>query len=540
MKTKPFIRFFLLPAIVLLCGGLFTFYVLAQQQEPIVESVSITNVEVPVRVLDKDKPVTDLKKEDFNLFEDNKKVQINGFYLKRKQINVTTTEETGSQQLAIAPKPRVFVLTFSITDFNENLRQAIDHLFNNVLRKEDRLMLLVNEKTLEYKNLEDRDKIKNELLSNLREESQTARKKLLKYINYVETYLNVHDFKTKVSRRDEPADRLIQFLQKYLVTWKDYKNNYLTPRTDRFYYFARYLEKIKAEKWVLNFYQFELFPNIKIGSNTYNIIRDTAQALIETDDAVKYGQGKNLLNLVSENISEMNVGGGFPVEDISKLFYKVDATFHSFYIKSTVSRGKDDLDYQEISSDVEKILKDITRVTGGENITSNDLVKSIDTVSTVEDAYYMLTYVPSNPKKAGKIKITLNNKKFKLLYDNNFREDYITTYLANLEKTTQTPTVKITDFSFKDKTLAFTIKDFVMQDINKVKSGILKVRIRLTDKDSRMLFDQEKILTAQKKELTISLNTFKTITPGEYTFILDATDAGTGKEANSINPFVVK
>jgi hypothetical protein len=510
-----------------------------KEHEPIVEKVTVTNVEVPVRVLYKGEPVTDLTKEDFTIFENKKKMKINGFFLKRKKVKVTGTTEVIRESKPL--KPRTFVLVFSITDFNQYLVKAVEHLFENILRTNDRLLLLANNKTREFPNLENRDEIKQQLMTDLREEGRQARHRLVSYINKVETYLNMHDFRREFidvtkgpsSRADKRWQKLLSFLNTYLLTWNDYKKNYLTPRMDRFYYFSRYLEGLKGDKWVFSFYQFDLFPRIRMGSRTMNKIRDLSTMLIESREAGAHSLGKRLHTVSNQIMAELNVSSGFPIEEVSKLFYKVDATFHSFFIKSFIKTGADDMEYEEVASDIERTLKQITDITGGQNITSNNLVESIETVSELEDIYYILTYAPRDPKKAGKLKIKVKNRKYKVLYDDNFRADYINDYFKNLSKEIQTTDIKIEDFSFAGKILAFTVKNYLMKKEGENNIGRMKIRIKLTNSDNNLvLFDQAKVLTAQKAEMKISLGAFKTIQRGEYDFTIDAVDMFTGKEDN--------
>ena len=514
-----------------------------KEHEPIVEKVTVTNVEVPVRVLHKGKPVTDLTKEDFTIYENKKKMKINGFFLKRKKIKFTETTEVIQESKPLKPlKPRTFVLVFSISDFNQHLVKAVDHLFENILKTNDRLLLLANDKTMEYPNLEKKDEIKSILMSELRTQAQRARQRLLRYINQVETYLNMDDFKVAIglspgsAHKSELRDRLqpiVSFLERYLITWVDYRNKYLTPRIDRFYFFSRYLEGLKGDKWVFSFYQFDLFPKIRMTSQIMDRLRVLASNLIESRESGASAIGKRLNTFLNQLLVELNVNKTFPTEEVSKLFYKVDATFHSFFIKSLLKTGADDLDYQEVASDIERTLKEITDITGGQNITSNDLVKSIDTVSELEDVYYLLTYAPRDPKKAGKLKIKVNNRKYKVLYDDNFRADYINDYLKNLSKNIQTTDIKIENFSFQGKILAFTVKNYMMKKQGENNIGRMKVRIKLTSSETNLvLFDQARDLTARKPEMKISLGAFKAIQRGEYDFTIDAVDMFTGKQDN--------
>jgi hypothetical protein len=509
-----------------------------KEYEPIVEKVTVTNVEVPVRVLYKGNPVTDLTKDDFTIYENKKKMNINGFFLKRKKVKVTGTTEVIQESKPV--KPRTFVLVFSITDFNKHLVKAVDHLFENILRTNDRLLLLANDKTLEYPRLEKKEEIKRQLMAELKEQSRSARHRLIKYINQVETYLNMQEFRealalvsTSRSPVSNTLQKLINFLNKYLLTWVDYRNKYLTPRVDLFYYFSRYLEGLKGDKWVFSFYQFDLFPKIRMTSNIMNRLRNLASVLIESQEAGSNAIGKRLNTFLNQLLVDLNVNKTFPTEDVSKLFYKVDATFHSFFIKSLKKSGLDDLEYQEVASDIERTLKQITDITGGQNITSNDLVKSIDTVSELEDVYYILTYAPQDPEKAGKLKIKAKNRKYKVLYDDNFRADYINDYFKQLADQFKTPDIKIENFSFRGKILAFKVKNYMMKKEGDNNIGRMKVRIKLTNSDNNaVIFDQAKVFTAQKTEMKVSLGAFKQIQKGKYDFLIDAVDMFTGKEDN--------
>jgi hypothetical protein len=512
------------------------------EHKPIIEEVTVTNVEVPVRVMYRGEPVADLKKDDFTLYEDKTKVEINGFFLKRKNINATVVRPSRRKQDSPPTFLRTFVLVFSITDFNENLEKAVNHLFDNIFKDSDRLLIFANDKTREYPDLKKRQAIKEQLIGDLMEDSREARRRLLAYINKIETYLDIHDFRVQLARRDQQPMRLLDFLKKYLLTWNEYKKQYLTPRVDRFYYFSRYLENVKSEKWVFNFYQFELFPKIRFSSETMDKIREIANILMQSRDSSDNTLGKMINNLMNQILIDLNVQKGFPVDEIAKLFYKVDATFHSFFIRSVNKTVTNDLEYDEVASGIENTLKEITRITGGENITSNDLVKSIETVSQMEDIYYILTYVPRAPQKEGKLKIKVRDKRYKVLYDDNFHADYITAYLEELEEKIQTPDIVIDDFSFEGEVLVFTVRDYLMRQVEGKPGpvGRMKVRIRLIDKKNNPLFDQEKLLTAQKAELKISLGAFKGIKRGEYDFTIDAVDLFTGKEANSHHQVRVK
>jgi hypothetical protein len=522
-----------------------------QEHEPIKEEVIVTNVEVPVRVLYKGKPVTDLTRKDFIIYENREKMEINGFFVKRKKIKISTssgtTKPTG-QEVSLPPLPRMFVLAFNVTQYNKYFQEAVDHLFDKILRPTDHVIVFANNTSRQYPRLDNIARIKQQIIDDLRRESKNTKMRLLRFTNRINTFLNsIHpgeDFRNFAEPggpgATDAAIFLARFLKKFIVEWNEYKAKYLTPRVEQFYYFARYLQKVKGEKYVLNFHQFEFFPQVRVSSRAMLNIRSIANVLSNSNDGGHISQGRQIDRLLSQLIKGYDLEKGFPYEEITRLFSKVDTTFHSFFIRATNPTTRQDLEYRIVASDLEKVLKGITDLTGGKNITSNDLVASLELVAEVEDVYYIITYAPRDPNVTGKLKIKVKDKKYKVFYDNNFRADYINEYLQKLEEKLKTPEIKIEEFSFDRKILAFTVTDYMMKEKDKNTLAQMKIRICLKDKEGHSLFDQEKILTARENETKISLGNFKTIKRGEYDFLISAKDLFTGKEVNFHQKIAVK
>ena len=131
MKKKVFVAvIFFISAVISLIPQ--------KDQEVIEEKVEVVNIEVPVRVYHKEKPVPDLKKTDFLLYENSKLQKIHGFYVYRKKIKVEDVSLNADIQRVVY-KPRFFVLIFNLSDVHTNVNRGIDYLFEKVLRKYDRL-----------------------------------------------------------------------------------------------------------------------------------------------------------------------------------------------------------------------------------------------------------------------------------------------------------------------------------------------------------------------------------------------------------------
>jgi len=475
--------------IFFLCGLLFP--LIAQQEDQVIrEEVKVTNVEVPVRVFFKGKPMDNLTKPDFKLYEDGKLQEINGFYLNKKKINVPHYGLKAEEEKRKPVIPRYFALVFNLTDYHENLEKGLDYLFDDILREDDQLLVMMNDRIFFYEDLSDKELVRKNIKNLAQEIGSEARKELIDYLKRIER--KTEEFKHLI-RADQDAmaraaerakksgntinvsqrDRYIErFLTEYVATWKEFKKLYLTPNLDKFYNFSIHLQKIKREKWVINFHQMIKFPQIKRTSNSM-------QELIDMLDTSKYHK----LNF------EFMAATDFPTEDVSRLFYKVNATFHSILIPTPKDIVSEDLEYREISTAFENFLRDITKKTGGTLISSANLVSALDTIRDVEDIYYMLTYEPEDPKKIGRIKVVLADKtvKYKVVYDKNIRSAYIKKYLA--KKAAENPVIKIKEMAFTGKKLELLISDFLIKKEGKTRNGKIAVHIVVEDKDGKVLFD---------------------------------------------------
>ncbi|MFC2155765.1 hypothetical protein ACFLRB_04665 [Acidobacteriota bacterium] len=172
-----------------LCGLLFP--LIAQQEDQVFyEEVKVTNVEVPVRVLFKGKPMDNLSKSDFELYEDGKLQEINGFYLNKKKINVPhygLTAEEGKRKPLI---PRYFALVFNLTDYHENLEKGLDYMFDKILREDDQLLVMMNERIFFYEDLSDKKLVHQNIKELAQEIGSGARKEMMDFLRRIEQKTN--------------------------------------------------------------------------------------------------------------------------------------------------------------------------------------------------------------------------------------------------------------------------------------------------------------------------------------------------------------
>jgi len=178
------------------------------------------------------------------------------------------------------------------------------------------------------------------------------------------------------------------------------------------------------------------------------------------------------------------------------------------------------------ATDLEDNLRELTRKTGGNLITSTDIASSLDAISKTEDSLYMLSFVPANPKKIGKIKVVVAHGKFDVLYDDNQRIDYVADYLK--KKELESPSVMLKKMSFADKKLSVELTQFKMQAGSGKSCGQLSVRVQVVSSSGQSVFDRSRNLEALQDPVSLSLG-FDFLLPGKYDVIVEAQDLLSGK-----------
>jgi len=499
------------------------------QEKEIREDVTVTNVEVPVRVFLKGKPVKGLKQSDFTLFEGGKKQEINGFYEVSKTIRRENMEL--SSERAEQYKPRYFVLVFRVTSITEELMKSLDYLFGNIFRKEDQLLVFMNNKTFFVKRVTDGKRIRSLVLQKLRDEARRASFEFEKYFQKVAASLNRSRLESQLGRDHVSgmlAKEVIVFLRDYMRIWREYKKKYLLPDLDNYYNFARFLENIRLEKWVISFYQFDKFPALKLSGKFRRHLRQLIGRLQASGVSELNASSQIISRMIGTIDKELKFTDDFPSDEISRLFLKVNTTFHSLFFSNKSGVNSQDIAFKEIFTDLENSLRSLTRMTGGELVVSNKLGISLEKVVDTEDCYYMITYSPENPKKKEKIKVSLSNKDYKILYDNNIRADYIEDYLKRKES--EVSFIAIEKGSFEKKQLGFRIAGITHRKTEGKVTGRVRVHLLVKGIAGQKIYDKSRDLTTKRKEidLNIGMNWLK---PGEYDLTIDVTDILSGRSA---------
>ena len=215
--------------VILVILGLILFIAAWTQtdEKNVKETVSVLNIEVPVRVFYKGNPVDNLTKNDFSLIVNGRERDITGFNIVRKQIEVQELEKEKEYP------PRYFVLAVNVTNFAPEIKDGVKEVIDRIMRKNDAMLLFINNKTLVIRNFISKTDAKEKIFNMINTESIVARKRMLLHFKQLEGEINLTKFRLSLKQsagKRNPFDlkddvySISDFLRKYLVLWKDYKN----------------------------------------------------------------------------------------------------------------------------------------------------------------------------------------------------------------------------------------------------------------------------------------------------------------------------
>lgn len=478
---------------------------LALSQEKLQEEITVIAVEVPVRVIHKGQVVKGLIKENFEIYENGVKQEITSFKIISRKMSAYQEEAKGKK------KKRLFILIFNVFDYNKAVEEGIDYFFQNILRKEDRLFILTENRIINIEIGKDLSTTVHNLNKTLKEYklmSSQSTLQALKNINYeAEKLLNV--LQGGGVGISAPGQALLRYFDNYQRIWLEYKKKYITPDVDRYRSLINRMKMFEGEKWAICFQQREIFPRLKSAGRLDNEIRNWLSSQVDSQDQVwsQLIQTKQVELQRSFDISE-----SFPSDTLRDLFIEANATFHLILLKSFRYVLSQDFELMEVSQDYEDCLKKISSSTGGSYRFSNKVPEALQEAADSEDYYYLLVYSPKEDQPENEREIEVKVKKS--------GADII--YLKHASRKEALP-ITITNFEAGQKAIKFSLINYKMIETKEKLVGTADIKITLFDENSNKVYDEAKTLSLLKRESHISLN-FDWLKSGSYFLIIQAMD----------------
>ncbi len=485
----------------------------SKPQEKPKQEVTVTAVEVPVRVLHKGEVLKDLTKEDFEVYENGVKQEITAFQVISRQISLE--KGVSVEELKIPPKPRLFILIFNVFDYTNSVGEAIDYFFQNIFRPKDRLVILTENRALNVEKDENVDHLTARLKETLRAFKSLSTMAITKAYTDLSTegeqlllYL-----KGLLGTPMDVEQYITRFYNDYQRTWNEYKRQFFTLDMELYRNMVQRVQKLEGEKWAICFEQREMFPTLKNQGPLEYEIRKLTETWVDPQAQV---QARTIQGKQWELQRSMNITENFPGDRIRDLFMGSGITFHLILMKSMRTLLSPDFELTEVAQDYEDCFKKISDSTGGYATFSNKVMDALKEASVKEDFHYLVVYSPRDPSanKERNIEVKVKREGVDIVS--------LKQFLAKAQ-----PVITIADFKAGDKNVKFSLKSYARVSSEGKLHGAADVKIVIFDDKSEQVFSDGKTLDLLKEETHISLN-FNMLKSGSYFIIVDAYDRVSG------------
>jgi len=393
-------------------------------QESFIEQSLVINIEVPVRVFDNDIFIEDLKKSDFQIFENGKQQSIEAVYFIKKR----TVERSEETRRFNPETDRNFFLFFELAEYDARIGEAVDWFVNTVVYPGDNLYIITPLKTyhLRTKALESklREEIASELKGMIRQDTLQGNAEyrdivedLSQVTRSIAALIGSADGNTpvapsQVSENDRMADvRTDTLLNDLFMQYTEYLGRLDNIRkVDQFKLldFAEYLKYQFGQKYVFMFYEQEFVPRI-------------SDSLLEKYNSLQMGNMSQIFQTMSL-FDFHRRDTMFDVEKVRQAYADASTAIHFLFFtrRPTSEPG---IRMEESSEDIFSAFRQMAQSTGGLVEVSSRPVKSLQQAIAASENYYLLYYAPKEYVPDGnfrKITVTIKGKKFRVVH----REGY--------------------------------------------------------------------------------------------------------------------
>lgn len=128
----------------------------------------------------------------------------------------------------------------------------------------------------------------------------------------------------------------------------------------------------------------------------------------------------------------------------------------------------------------------------------------------------------------------MNDKRYRIVYDDQERPRYIRAI------TKKSPRVALKDISFNNDILSFTTANIKLVPSENKETGLILVKIKIMDHESKILFAREKKIVTITREKEFKIKNFPLLKKGLYDFIIEVYDLNADKNDLAIQEVRVK
>ena len=309
----------------------------------------------------------------------------------------------------------------------------------------------------------------------------------------------------------ESYKAVFAFLAVYPQEFLNYKIRFLLPDLGKFQQIVDFLSGGEGERFWIQFQQREdsdLLPKTRgiiKGLNSY--ISDMERGPQSQARAVR----RNLSYLEKQLL----LSDSFPGKELLDILLKSEISFNVVFWGSL--KGSDSNPTHDEAFDLEGLLRKISSDSGGKTVVTTQPEKGLREIENYSNQFYELFYDYNGKIEEKKIHVSTGVKEIKLLHRDEFSQGEMKSLIQYLSK----EKVKISDFSLKENTIAFSLRSFKRDKIKNY--GLLKVRISFFNEQGKNVLKCENVMRATKDRVVISFP-IPELDTGKYRLVISIYD----------------
>jgi hypothetical protein len=344
-------------------------------------TVSVLNIEIPVRVFKGDQFIDTLTLQDFQVFDNGVPQTVEAVYLvKKADIQREEGAKSGRPQTI-----RQFVLFFEMTEYVPELETALNLFFANVFLPGDNLIVVTPARSYNIREgalaRMPREKIKEQLLGHLRADI---------LIGNTEYHNIIRDLRNILAGDELPIEEKLDYFSVAVNNLEGLR------RVDEksLVKFADFLKGLTGQKYIYLFYQKERIPEY-----------DWKQLMMMM---AEYNGDPAMTLKLMDNFQMAVRNVTFNVEAVKKAYSDSSVAVHFLFITKTPKADTDvenasasGLKMVEHSEDIYSAFSEIAAATGGISDSSANAAASFQKAVVASENYYLLYYKPKDYKPDG-------------------------------------------------------------------------------------------------------------------------------------------
>jgi hypothetical protein len=501
---------------------------------PLEKGTLKADVELLVRVFDGGRPVAGLAREQFRLREDGEERPIRDFSENARGLRIPGADPG---------KPRCLALLFTVLDYNAPLRAALDRLFADVLRPQDRLLVVVNHSPLAFQEVGGGPETRAALDQLLGEQAAAARRQMDQYVNKFTLDFDMRKFRQSMQDENDDSFRLGQWLTTYTEAWREYRRLFLYPDREALRQLAQPLAQVRLDKWLISFQQYEIHTHITMSRPEFRMIDGMISRLQDmqtrtVDETVALQSIERKYRMLKELAQKvLSVPDDFPAGDMQRVLEQAGATYHAILIPAIVGSDSDvsKFDLRSVNSGIEETMRGIARGAGGTLAVTADPAAAVAALEDARDVFYRMIYT-AEVKKEGRIQIDVPGKRYSLVYDEvplvGAAGGAGLPAAQSAQAAAAAGSLRINGARFEKKKLVLELGGFALAKQGKKIVGRVNVHVRLEDNNSdATVFDQARDMVCEKEAVALGID-FPKLPAGFYTLTVEVRDLLSGQETS--------